>query len=374
MSTTLASETSQTDPAESLDAAERLETSLVPEPAQHVAHPVTGQAAESPISLAALTDAESAGPAEGVVTTTWTPDFPLELARAMGDYSRGVGDPTLQWDREGKFGAPGVWKTLLTPLGPATLHLAQRARGEVVARAWGAGAEWAIDGVPQLLGAGDELDDFDPSAHPFLAEAHRRLPGLRLGRISLVFEMLVASILEQKVTSKEARQSWRVLVRGHGTAAPGPAPAGMRVAPSPDAWRMIPSWDFHRAGVDPKRSRTCVEAAKVARGLERTLELGRGGPEVERRLRSVSGVGVWTAAETRQRSHGDADAVSVGDYHVHDTVGWALIGKPIDDDGMLELLEPWRGHRHRVVRIIHASGFRKPRFGPRMTIQDHRNH
>jgi len=127
-------------------------------------------------------------------------------------------------------------------------------------------------------------------------------------------------------------------------------------------------------GVGPERSATIIRAAAVAVAVERTLELGRGGPSVEGPLRSIRGVGVWTAAETMQRAHGDPDSPSVGDYHVPALVGWALIGKPVDDDGMLELLEPWAGHRQRVVRLIGASGFEKPKFGPRMTIQDHRGH
>jgi 3-methyladenine DNA glycosylase/8-oxoguanine DNA glycosylase len=148
----------------------------------------------------------------------------------------------------------------------------------------------------------------------------------------------------------------------------------MRVFPSPEVWRLVPSWDWHQAGVDPQRSRTALAAASVATGLERTLRLGRGGGDISRGLRSVPGVGVWTAAETSQRAHGDPDSVSVGDYHLPAVVGWALVGRPVDDDGMLELLEPWRGHRQRVMRIIEGSGFQKPRFGPRMTIQDHRRH
>ena len=83
---------------------------------------------------------------------------------------------------------------------------------------------------------------------------------------------------------------------------------------------------------------------------------------------------LFRSAETTQRSHGDPDSPSVGDYHLPAVVGWALIGKPVDDDGMLELLEPWAGQRQRVMRLIEASGFRKPAFGPRMTIQDHRRH
>jgi 3-methyladenine DNA glycosylase/8-oxoguanine DNA glycosylase len=112
----------------------------------------------------------------------------------------------------------------------------------------------------------------------------------------------------------------------------------------------------------------------VASSLERTLADGRGGPAVASKLRSIPGIGVWTAAETTQRAHGDPDSPSVGDYHLPAVVGWALIGKPVDDDGMLELLEPYAGHRQRVMRLIEASGFRKPTFGPRMTIQDHRRH
>jgi 3-methyladenine DNA glycosylase/8-oxoguanine DNA glycosylase len=117
-----------------------------------------------------------------------------------------------------------------------------------------------------------------------------------------------------------------------------------------------------------------VRAASVASSLERTLALGRGGPDVASKLRSLRGVGVWTAAETTQRSHGDPDSPSVGDYHLPAIVGYALVGEPVDDDGMLELLAPYAGHRQRVMRLIEESGVRKPMRGPRMTIQDHRTH
>jgi 3-methyladenine DNA glycosylase/8-oxoguanine DNA glycosylase len=117
-----------------------------------------------------------------------------------------------------------------------------------------------------------------------------------------------------------------------------------------------------------------VRAARVAESLERTVERGRGGPEVAGALMSIPGVGVWTAAETTQRAHGDPDSPSFGDYHLPALVGWALAGSPVDDDGMRELLEPWAGYRQRIMRLIESSGFTKPRFGPRMTVQDHRSH
>ncbi len=309
----------------------------------------------------------TAGRGTAPLRSTYAPPHPLDLALTLRPLGRGTGDPTMRWE------GSGVWRTLLTPIGSASLHLAARA-GTIAATAWGDGAEWAIAAVPELLGAADEPTDFDVSRHAFLHDCRRRNPGLRLLRTGLVLEAMIAAILEQKVTSVQARRAWATLVRDHGAPAPGPAPAGMRVFPSALAWRRIPSWEWHAAGVDPQRSRTVIAAASVAAGLERTLALGRGGAEVSGKLRSVPGVGAWTAAETSQRSHGDADSVSIGDYHLPALVGWALIGKPVDDDGMLELLAPWVGHRQRVMRLIEASGFAKPRFGPRMTIQDHRRH
>ena len=301
------------------------------------------------------------------VSTVWAPARPVNLRQTLRPLSRGSYDPTLRWE------GSSVWRTLCTPLGDATTRISVRG-SSVEATAWGEGSGWAIAHLPELLGDGDDAGDFDVSGNDFLARAHRSLPGLRLLRTNGVFEMMLAAILEQKVTGKEARRSWRELIRKHGAPAPGPAPDGMRVCPPARTWKMIPSWDWHQAGVGPQRSRAAIEAASVAAGLERTLSLGRGSDEINRRLRSVPGVGIWTAAETTQRSHGDPDSVSVGDYHLPAVVGWALIGSPVDDDGMLELLEPWRGNRQRVMRLIEHSGFRKPRFGPRMTVQDHRRH
>jgi 3-methyladenine DNA glycosylase/8-oxoguanine DNA glycosylase len=81
---------------------------------------------------------------------------------------------------------------------------------------------------------------------------------------------------------------------------------------------------------------------------------------------------VWTAAEIRQRALGDPDAVSVGDYHLPGIVGWALTGRKVDDEGMLELLAPYAGHRHRVIRLLELSGAHPPRRGPRLSVRDYR--
>jgi len=295
--------------------------------------------------------------------TRYEPHREVSLRLTLGPLAQGSTDPTIQRD------AAGLWLTMATPAGAATLHLTSRAGG-VDAAAWGAGSEHAIAGVPALLGAEDDDTGFDPGRHPLVAELHHRTPGLRLTRAARILPFLIPTVLAQKVTGIEAKRAWRELVRRHGEPAPGPAPLGMRVAPSAAVWRRVPSWEWHRAGVGPQRSDTVMRIARVGESLERAADDPI--PLALRKLRGIPGIGVWTSAETVQRSHGDPDAVSVGDFHTSKAVGWALIGERVDDDGMMELLEPWRGHRQRVVRLIEASGIGYERHGPRMTIVDNR--
>ena len=231
------------------------------------------------------------------------------------------------------------------------------------------GAEF-IEALPGFLGFDDDWSDFTPT-DPVVARAARAVAHLRLGRTQRVLEALLPAVLEQRVPGADAFRAWRLLLTRFGTPAPGPAPARMRVFPAPEVWQRIPSWEFHRANVDPGRARTVVGCAGRAAALERLSAL----PAQAARdaLTSLPGVGVWTAAEVAQRAFGDADALSVGDYHLSTVVGWTLLGHPIDDAAMIELMEPMRPHRHRVVRLLEVSGLaHQPRRGPRMPVQDFR--
>jgi 3-methyladenine DNA glycosylase/8-oxoguanine DNA glycosylase len=85
----------------------------------------------------------------------------------------------------------------------------------------------------------------------------------------------------------------------------------------------------------------------------------------------VPGIGPWTVAEVLRVSFGDPDAVSVGDYHLPSLVAWVLAGeRRADDARMLELLEPYRGQRGRVQRLLEISGIYPERHGPRMPPRD----
>ncbi len=338
--------------------------------------------------------------AAGGLTRCWQPPFPLDLARTLGVHRRGRGDPAYQTDASG-----AAWRTSLTPDGPGTLRVyalpgaageadvpsapavpgagdvlgvpavpsvsasPEGARPVVHAVAWGPGAAWLLASLPALLGTEDDPSGFEP-VDPLVAEMFRVHPGLRIGRSARVFEALVPAVLEQKVVGAEATRAWRLLLHRFGDPPPGPAPRGMRVCPPPRTWARIPSWEWHRAGVELVRARTIIGAARAAHRLEEIATMPAA--EADRRLQSLSGIGPWTSAEIRQRACGDADAVSVGDYHLPSIVGWALTRQKVDDAGMLELLAPYAGHRHRAARLLVLSGMGPPRRGPRNAPRDYR--
>jgi 3-methyladenine DNA glycosylase/8-oxoguanine DNA glycosylase len=294
---------------------------------------------------------------------SWRPDFALDLRSVLAPLRRGLGDPAFRVTDSGL-----IWLVTNTAAGVGTLAL-NVSDGEVQATAWGDGAELLLSGIPRLLGAEDDDSGFE-AHHPLVAELRRRLPLLRLGATGRVWDLLVASVLEQKVTGTEAHRSWRELCWRFGTRAPGPTPEGMYAPPTPHAVLTIRDWEWHRAGVDLTRRKAIVNAAQIAHRLEKAVELrGRAGRDL---LRTVPGIGFWTAAEIAQRAWGDPDAVSVGDFHIPGLVGYALLGRKVDDQGMLEVLAPYAPHRHRVVRYIEAGGPGKPRYGPRYAARDYR--
>ncbi len=278
-------------------------------------------------------------------TRDWDAGRPVDLRATLMPLVRGTGDPAHRFV-DGRF-----WWATATPLGTGTLALS--ARGPVVsAAAWGDGADWLLDRVPALLGEADDWSGLDVSAHRELTEVLRARPGMRLCATGLVFESLLPAVLEQKVTGLEARRAWRALLYWYGEPAPGPTPVPMRVHPAPHVVRDIPTWDWHRMGVDSKRQLAIRAAAAVAHRLEESRA-----DTVLARLTLVPGVGVWTAAETAQRAFGHPDAVSVGDYHVKNWVTYALTGRARGtDEEMVELLSPWTGQRQRVVRLIELTG------------------
>ena len=306
----------------------------------------------------------------------WEPNGAYNLRATIGPLQCGAFDPAFVHH----LGA--AWLAFRNDDGATTLRLEQRGAlrtARVHALAWGPGARAALAAVPTLVGGDDDWSHFDrpyfQAALPELARKGRYLhPGLRLPSTGRMLDAVVRVILEQKVTGIEAKRAWRWLLARHGDPAPPApgAPPGLTLPPTAAQWRRVPSWEWHRAGVDAHRSDTIMKAAAMASGLERLAGVSSS-ERVTAALCSIPGIGAWTAAEVLQRTHGCPDSISVGDYHLAAYVGAALTGQRTDDAGMLKLLAPWSGDRQRVVRMLYASGFRKPTYGPRLAPEDHRH-
>lgn len=306
-------------------------------------------------------------------SATFALDDPVDLRMTLAAAAQGGSDPAL------RLGAREVWRASRTPEGPATLRLRVAAGGrlpgqQLLAEAWGPGAAWAVGQAPELVGGGDVLDGFDLLArrHPLVWSLHRRHLRLRLPHTRRVYEAMLPTICAQKVTGLEARRSYRGIVRTWGEAAPvatGVAGAPrLWLPPAPEVLARQPSWAFHPLGLERKRAEALLRVAASAARLEEAATMDDR-VAARRRLRTVPGVGVWTSAEVALVAFGDADAVSVGDYHLPNVAAWHLAGEARGTDRrMLELLEPFRPHRGRVLRLLELAGA-APRFGPRMPLR-----
>jgi 3-methyladenine DNA glycosylase/8-oxoguanine DNA glycosylase len=288
-------------------------------------------------------------------------DGPLDLRCTLSPLVRGNGDRTI------RLASGEAWIATRTAHGPATLHLSL-ATGTLTAEAWGAGAELALERAGRLVGLESARQPTSTLAsvdHGLVANLARRHPGVRTLRTEAVFEALVPAILEQKVTGTEAHCVWHALVRTHGEAAPGPgADMGLRLLPEPATLARLPYYAYHPLGLERRRADLIRAIAARAAWFEAIVDLPL--PEAYARLLAVPGIGPWTAAEVAVRALGDDDAVSVGDFHVPNLVAWALAGEARGDDArMLELLEPYRGRRALVVRLLELGGPARPRRGPR---------
>ena len=342
------------------------------------------------------------------------PQVPVHLAQTLGVLGRGAGDPAYRaLSREA--GAERIWITARTPkhnfpavlfvdrlpesstgspdsvvaalpsvhrllMRPVRVHIwtsYDAADRQLVARH---DVQALADEMTYWLGLHDHLEDF--ASLPTFGELPERIrtawranPGLRLSASGQLDRHVLNAIVEQRITQTEAFRALRWILYRHGEPAPVSGlphqPEGLRVYPTARTLAAVPTWDWHRAGVDKSRYDAVRAYARSAPAIARVAGTGDV-TALARALNTLRGVGPWSIAETLQRVYGHPDAISVGDYHLAHSVGELLSGRRTDDAGMISLLAPYSPHRQRVVRYMYASGFWKQRFGARMSIEDHR--
>jgi 3-methyladenine DNA glycosylase/8-oxoguanine DNA glycosylase len=287
------------------------------------------------------------------------PTLPVDVGLTLRPLQRAG-----RFDASVHVAAGEAWRATRNRDGLATVRYLASGR-DIEVEAWGPGAELELERAPDVLGGGDSLDGFVPH-HTLVADLHRRFPGLRIPRTSAVFEAVVHTVFEQKVIGAEARSGYLRLIKSLGDPAPGPAE--MRVAPGAARLAGTPYFEFHAFGLERRRAETVIGAARRAAWLEACVDLSL--EEARARMTALPGIGAWTAAQVAMVALGDADAVPVGDYHHPHMVAWAFTGERRGDDAMmLELLEPYRGHRGRVLRLLTAGGVGPPRRGPRLALR-----
>lgn len=270
----------------------------------------------------------------------------------------GGGDPTT-W-----IGPAELVRATWTPSGAATLRV-RWSRDGLASHAWGPGAEWMLASAASLFGGRDPGFHFS-EGHPAILRAQRNHPGIRFCASGTLYHELLPAILAQRITSGEAVRQWRLLCQRLGEPAPGPF-SGLLLPPHPDRLAATPTWWFHPLGIERSRAQTLVEVARHADKVAEWSQLSSA--EAAARLFLLRGVGEWTIGVVLAIAFGEPDALAVGDFHLKNTIVSALTGRPRGtDEEMCELLEPYRGQRGRVARLLSVDGHAAPKFGPRHRI------
>ncbi len=255
------------------------------------------------------------------------------------------------------------WWSTVTPEGTALVAFTQRG-AEIRADAWGRGTDWALTQLPSLLGADDHTADSFQTDHPALRALTERFGSLRIGATNRWYEALAMSAIGQRVVTADAKSSRRALARRFGDSSLG---GPLAAFPDPDQLLRITDHEFHRVGIERSRARVLRVAAKHADRLERlgSDHARANGVDANEWVQRLPGVGPWTAALATAIAGGDTDAVPVGDLHIPRMVTFALTGHDDgNDDTMVEALEPFAGHRQRVVRMIKMSDVGPPDHRP----------
>lgn len=259
-------------------------------------------------------------------------------------------DPTMH------LGPHEAIRATYTPEGPGVVRLAWGQQvGQITVEASGDGVDWLVEQAPRLVGAYDDVDGFAPSGQ-LVQRLWMRFKGDRVGATGTVWHDLAWTITQQRVHRADAARQWRALVHAYGAACDGHD--NLYTPPDPERLARAAPWSLRTFGIDERRATALIAAARVAQRLHALTDQPYSG--VERGLRTIPGVGPWTLGCLRAFTWGDPDTVIPGDSGIPSLIASTLTGaRRADDATMLELLEPYRPHRYRVLRLALAARTRR---------------
>lgn len=274
----------------------------------------------------------------------------IDPSLVLGPLAMMRSDPTM------RLGRQDAVRATYTPEGPGIVRLSWgHPPGQVTAETSGDGAGWLREQAPHLIGAHDDASGFAP-VDPIAQRLWARFAGDRVGSTGTVWHDLAWTIVQQRVRRSDADRQWRALVHAYGSACEGYD--DLYTPPDPERLARAAPWALRSLGIDERRATTLIATARVAPRLHALA--GQPFADVERALRTIPGVGTWTLGCLRAFTWGDPDTVIPGDSGIPSLIASTLTGaRRADDATMLDLLEPYRPHRYRVLRLAFAARARR---------------
>ncbi|MFY2558227.1 AlkA N-terminal domain-containing protein [Corallococcus terminator] len=202
------------------------------------------------------------------------------------------------------------------------------------------------------VGADIEVIGAHLSKDPFLAPLVALRPGLRAPGAWDGFELAVRAILGQQVTVEAARRLANQLVVLCGEAPPEGLPSGLsRAFPSPE---RVVATDLSALGMPSARKASLKALAEAA--LADPLLFHPFGTVEEgiTRLRSIRGVGEWTAQYIALRALRETDAFPASDVALLRSAATDAGARPTPED-LLQRAEPWRPWRAYAAQHLWAA-------------------
>jgi len=197
---------------------------------------------------------------------------------------------------------------------------------------------------------------FDLDANPAVIEAHLRqdallarqiaaAPGLRVPGAFDAFELAVRAVLGQQVSVAGATTLSGRLVERFGSAAEAPFERLTHHFPLPEALAEAQVPDIAAIGLPGKRAETLRHLARFAAAGGLQLQPGMPLAEAVARLKSVPGIGDWTAHYIALRALRFPDAFPAGDLGLQKAAadpGGRLTEKQLA--ARAAAWSPWRGY------------------------------
>lgn len=281
---------------------------------------------------------------------------PIDLRQTLSGTAFLPSDPTV------RLGTRSYERATHTPDGPGSIRISwQPDDSRAAIETWGDGATWLLDRAPKLVGLDDDPSGFDPPEGP-LRQVWKKQRHNHIGATGTVWHDAAWMIVQQRVTGLDANEQWADMTRALGEPAPGPV--DLLLPSDPKHVAKLHYTEFHRFGIERQRAEYLRSVASVAHRLQPLVD----GPfvEADEVMTSVRGLGPWTRSWLGTQCWGDPDGVIVGDDGIPSMMTWFLARERKGTDArMLELLEPFRPHRYRVMKLVMASGVKAPRRAPR---------